>query len=358
MPKVSIIVPAYNAEKTLKTAVRSLQKQTLREVEILIIDDGSKDGTGKLADKLAAADSRIKVIHQPNAGVSAARNTGLAAASGEFIGFCDADDWCAFGMYEALYTAAKAYDAADCLCGMYFDTYKSIPLPLWFLGEDAVKAGKELRDRLLLLFAACQDGPVWKHIFRRDILQGLRFSEELRYAEDVAFLQEALRRTKISVALKDCFYHYLSRPNSVCHTMGMDAFTSLVFVGSKGLHILHEEGLDTPENLRYVAAAFGRQFLGAEIATTIRQARMTEEDVAAYFGKLLEEPSLRLLRDIDIPNGGESLHVLQEALRTGDFMPYCSLMAAQPLPKHGSFYNFLRRLSYQRWLLWQKLTIG
>ena len=93
MAKFSIIVPIYNVEQYLERCIRSLQRQTLREIEIILVDDGSPDGSPAICDRYAAEDPRIRVIHKENGGVSAARNDGLAAASGEWVIFCDSDDW-------------------------------------------------------------------------------------------------------------------------------------------------------------------------------------------------------------------------------------------------------------------------
>ena len=92
-PKVSIIVPVYNTEQYLKQCIDSITAQTLQDIEIIIVDDGSKEECARLCDELAKTDSRIKVIHKINEGVGFARNTGIAAARGEYVGFIDSDDY-------------------------------------------------------------------------------------------------------------------------------------------------------------------------------------------------------------------------------------------------------------------------
>lgn len=105
-PKVSIIVPIYNVEKYLNQCVDSLLMQTLEDIEIILIDDGSPDKSGEFADSYAQKDKRIKVIHQENAGLGPARNSGMDIATGEYIGFVDSDDWVKPEMYERLYNEA------------------------------------------------------------------------------------------------------------------------------------------------------------------------------------------------------------------------------------------------------------
>ena len=102
MPKVSIIVPVYNAEKYLQECVESVLCQTLSDIELILVDDGSTDSSPTLCDQYAAQDRRVKVIHKPNGRAASARNAGLRAASGEYVAFVDADDWISPDMYEKM----------------------------------------------------------------------------------------------------------------------------------------------------------------------------------------------------------------------------------------------------------------
>ena len=110
-PKVSIIVPIYNVEKYLNQCVDSLLKQTLHNIEIILVDDGTLDNSGYIADEYAKRESRVKVIHQKNSGLGPARNTGMNAATGEYIGFVDSDDWVKPQMFESLYNTAICNDS-------------------------------------------------------------------------------------------------------------------------------------------------------------------------------------------------------------------------------------------------------
>jgi len=103
MPKVSIIIPCYGVEKYLDRCMDSILKQTLNDIEIILVDDGSPDRVPEMCDNYASRDPRIRVIHKPNAGLGYARNSGLEIATGEFVAFVDSDDYIDIGMYEALY---------------------------------------------------------------------------------------------------------------------------------------------------------------------------------------------------------------------------------------------------------------
>lgn len=109
--KVSIIVPIYNVEKYLPQCVESLINQTLKDIEIILVDDGSPDKSGQIAEEYAKKDKRIKVVHQENAGLGPARNSGIENATGEYIGFVDSDDWANSGMFEKLYNVAQKENA-------------------------------------------------------------------------------------------------------------------------------------------------------------------------------------------------------------------------------------------------------
>ena len=116
MVKVSVIVPVYNVEKYIKACVESLCAQSLKELEIILVDDGSPDNCGRICDEYAAKDSRIRVLHKPNGGVSAARNDGLRMATGEYVVFVDSDDYVPADAYEKLYSKAAA-SGADLVWG-------------------------------------------------------------------------------------------------------------------------------------------------------------------------------------------------------------------------------------------------
>lgn len=120
-PKVSIIVPVYNVEKYLDRCVKSLLNQTLKDIEIIMVDDGSPDNCPAMCDEYARQDERIKVVHKQNAGLGYARNSGLEIATGEYVAFVDSDDYVELDMYEKLYHAVKTYQVGMVLCGFHRD---------------------------------------------------------------------------------------------------------------------------------------------------------------------------------------------------------------------------------------------
>ena len=216
--KVSVVIPFYNGIEYLQDCVRSVQAQTLREIEILLVDDGSTDGSGTLADKLAQEDPRVRVIHQENRGLSGARNSGIDASRGDYIGFVDADDLVDPQMYEKLYDAASSLS-----CELVTCTYNSfretgliaVTKPLFAMHTRLSPA--DVRPEMPRLV---RDGSlmfVWRRLYAASLLRGqnIRFDERLRICEDATFVMECLLRADGVAAIPDCLYHYRFVPTSL-----------------------------------------------------------------------------------------------------------------------------------------------
>ena len=116
---LSVVVPVYNAEKYIEECIRSLLFQSLKNIEVIAVDDGSTDKSLEVLKKMSESDKRLRVFHQENSGVSSARNYGLREARGQYIGFCDSDDWTEKNMYESMYAKAVEYNADIVFCGIY-----------------------------------------------------------------------------------------------------------------------------------------------------------------------------------------------------------------------------------------------
>ena len=223
--RVSVIVPVYRAEQYLERCVDSLRGQTLEDLEIILVDDGSPDSCPALCDRYAAEDGRVRVLHQENRGQGLARNAGLEIASGEYIGFVDADDYVLPEMFQRLYEAAEQYRADLVLSGIrhrggiMFDAGDREELRNGFSAPEVFQ-GPAGRERLLLGIAGAAPGEpedsrygfsVCKVLFRRAVLEGppLRFESEREWgSEDVLFLLEAAGRSRLSVGIPGAWYCY------------------------------------------------------------------------------------------------------------------------------------------------------
>lgn len=210
-PLISIIVPVYKVEQYLRKCVDSILAQTYSNIEVILVDDGSPDGCPAICDEYASKDTRVKVIHQANAGVSAARNAGLAAAKGEYIGFVDSDDWIEPDMYEVLLNMMSNVESSIAVSAIC-DEKKAEKIdrePCLHLScNEAVKK---------LLFNQCNLVSVWGKLFDATILNDLRFSPEIAIGEDALFMLQAITSAKSVSYTHYESYHYLSNPESAMH---------------------------------------------------------------------------------------------------------------------------------------------
>lgn len=223
MPAISVIVPVYKAEAFLRTCTDSILNQTCSDLELLLVEDGSPDQSGALCDAIAAGDSRVRVFHKPNGGVSSARNLGISQASGDYIAFCDADDHFAPDALERLYTAAVK-EAADCAgCGHYnlWPDGRREPeagaLPAGVYGPAALREGivLPLLGRRLDFGHGVLNGFIWRFLFRRSLLQTQQITFEGSYLEDELFLLEFFLSARSLVMVEQPLYFYLQNPASV-----------------------------------------------------------------------------------------------------------------------------------------------
>lgn len=213
--KISIVVPVYRVEEFLARAVESVRAQTYADLELILVDDCSPDGSGALCDRLAAEDPRIRVIHKPqNEGAARARETGIAAATGEFIGFLDGDDYIDPDMYRTLLAAQEEHGADVVECSYYTTTDER--------DTPAANSGKcEVLDRLgalrLLHSIKTMHEALWNKLFRRELLLANEALEPVIIGEDYSLLARVFARCEKLVYLEKPFYHYVQREESVCN---------------------------------------------------------------------------------------------------------------------------------------------
>ncbi len=210
---VSVIVPVYNVAPYLKRCVDSLQNQTYRDLEIILVDDGSTDNSGQLCDEFASTDNRIRVIHKENGGLSDARNAGIKVAEGEYIGFLDSDDWVDTHMYEDMIRAALQYQAPLVITGMsriYENGYRNNQ---FILEHEVVLSGDAIVSQYLKqgMFSTS----VCDKLFRRDLLEHRCFPVGKLY-EDAPVLFDVLCSIHKAVVLGKPHYCYFQRADSIC----------------------------------------------------------------------------------------------------------------------------------------------
>lgn len=212
-PLISVIVPVYKVEQYLKKCVDSIRNQTYKNLEILLVDDGSPDNCGALCDALAQEDDRIKVIHKENGGLSSARNAGLSAMTGDYVGFVDSDDWIAPDTYALLYRR-MCQENADISCGG-IATHSGSRVLTYFnpnLEEtftfDRQEAFRELIQNRIITNSVCDK------LYKAEIFRHLRFKEGIVY-EDFQIQYRCLALAdRVTYTAQTCYFYFVA-PNSI-----------------------------------------------------------------------------------------------------------------------------------------------
>lgn len=220
-PKISVIVPVYKAEKFIRKCLDSILGQTHTNLEVILVDDGSPDDCGRICDEYAARDGRIRVIHQENGGVSSARNAGLRAVTGDWIGFLDDDDWIEPDMYEYLLGLAQAHGAGVVQCGLFVDEPDSSEMLFCAPRERMLTGGAErfsAGDWQQIGNSTCNK------LYRADCLQGVFYDTTCPMGEDLMFNLQVLRRASGILLGTEAKYHYVQHAASACHAPPNAAF--------------------------------------------------------------------------------------------------------------------------------------
>ncbi|MCR6110887.1 glycosyltransferase [Bacillus sp. A301a_S52] len=213
MPKISLSVAVYNLEDYLPKCIESILNQTFGDFELLLINDGSTDRSGKICDKYAAKDKRVKVIHQQNVGLSQVRNVALEHSTGDYIGFVDGDDWIAPTMLETLYMLCHEHDAPISMC-----PYLSVDEQGQPLNQPPDSKRIEMmsnKDALKRTYENKLTGYVlWNKLFKRSLFEGVNFPAK-RDFQDASVLYQLLHKAKKVIYIENPLYFYLIRASGI-----------------------------------------------------------------------------------------------------------------------------------------------
>ena len=201
--KISVIIPIYNGEVHLARCLDSLATQSLSDIEFLLLDDGSTDKTRDLCNEYVSNDVRFKYFYHDNEGVSATRNYGLEYATGEYIAFCDCDDWADNDLYETLYSLAIQKDS-DVAVVSFYDDFGTVVDDFYTRAMTGYDAWKMMLNNYSF------SGFVWNKLFKRELLSGMKFSSKLKLYEDMVFCGEAFGKANSVVFQNSQKYHYIS----------------------------------------------------------------------------------------------------------------------------------------------------
>lgn len=244
MPEISIIVPVYNVEKYIRRCLDSLLGQTFEDIEILLIDDGSKDSSGDICDEYAACDGRFRTIHKQNGGVSSARNAGLDNAVGKYIMFCDPDDYVEPTWCEKLYNAAEENGGFFACCG-----YNEIRIRNNTSRSVVAYSESDIpQEKLLMLYKNGFFGAVWNKIFNLSIIRqnNLKFDITISIAEDGVFLLQYLRtgRGNIGIIPITLYNYTIDNPGSLTKKMIPDHWKLMCRIFDDTVDTMSANGID------------------------------------------------------------------------------------------------------------------
>ncbi|MBR5637649.1 MAG: glycosyltransferase [Pseudobutyrivibrio sp.] len=211
---ISIIVPIFNVEQYLDKCVESILEQTYKKIELILVDDGSTDGSAEKCEAWAQKDERIKVIHKENSGSADSRNMGLDIAQGEYIGFVDSDDWIVPDMYERLANSLKdnSADMSVCMFKMTSDENEVIENSEY---PTSTYSGKEFADIIVSEKKPRISYAIWKCLYKKDKIGDLRFYTGVHYNEDAVFLIENLWRCDKVIFIDAPLYYYRVHLSSI-----------------------------------------------------------------------------------------------------------------------------------------------
>lgn len=225
--KVSAIVPVYNTEKFLEKCIRSIMSQTLKEIEIICINDGSTDNSLEILKKLQKEDKRIIIIDKKNEGISIARNKGIEQAKGEYISFIDSDDWIESNCYEEIFLFSKKNRADIVIMDYYCEYQKNRKILYEQDGDEEKEVNKvKLKNEI---FLGKRPGFVWNKLISHKIIskENMRFNTEIIIGEDLYFLNQLINKAKYILKLNKGYIHYVQHENSTCRKVNIEKIRTL-----------------------------------------------------------------------------------------------------------------------------------
>lgn len=249
MIRVSIIVPVYNVYNYLDRCLKSIKEQTLKDIEVIIVNDGTPDTSQEIIDKYTAIDSRFKGYIKENGGLSDARNYGMTKARGEYIAFVDSDDYIEEDMYELMYNKAKENDSDIVECDF-----------TWDYPNKVIEDKTSVKENLLIDVRVV----AWNKIYKRKFIEktGIKFTKGVRY-EDVDWCYKLLANVSTFSSVHKCLYHYIQRNNSIANTQNervRDIFTvlnnTIFYYKEKGIYDKFKDELE----YIYMRYIFGSSF--------------------------------------------------------------------------------------------------
>lgn len=284
---VSIIVPIYKVEKYLNRCIESIVRQTYRDFELILVDDGSPDNCPQICDEWALRDERIRVIHKINEGVSSARNSGIDVAKGEFLYFVDGDDHIDTSLLSDMMAVFDRHDIDIAIFNVaVVDQKDQIKGTTESMEEGIIASG----DALLMLVDGKLNSYAWNKVYKRCVFENVRFPHGRNW-EDVAVCYRLLLNSKMVYCCPRVYYYYLNRSDSIVNNIGAKAL--------QDIFIARTEMYDVLKDCCPKAApkAFERAVLAASRLYDRSLWEQTDEDILRQSSKFLSEHKAKILRE-------------------------------------------------------------
>jgi glycosyltransferase involved in cell wall biosynthesis len=325
-PKISVILPVYNVEKWIERAISSLQKQTLRDFEAWLVDDGSTDNSGNICDRIVKNDNRFNVIHQKNSGAATARNNALIKSCGKYIYFMDPDDWCEDDMLLALYDNAESINAQLVITGFYIDTYynennyfqekRTAPNKIF-------KSKQEFREYSYKLFDAQLLYAPWNKLYLRSYLIDNNIKFPNTFWDDLPFNLDVTRDIERVSCVDKHFYHFLRARNEAENTKYRpDMYKKREEEHTWLVDLYKYWNLNTPEIKEFLARRYTERLIGCvenltckdctlktnEIKREIKEIISTENAIACL---KLTKPKSKMMKLMLIPYNKQNVNLVR-----------------------------------------------
>ena len=294
---ISVIIPVYRVEKYLDKCIKSVVGQTYKDLEIILVDDGSPDQCGAICDKWSEKDERIRVIHKAHGGVSDARNAGLDEATGAYIGFVDSDDYIHPEMYQKLYEKIKEYRADIAICGFYRIDELSGRI---IRNENMPSEGMiNKNDALMHLCSKVPFMVVWNKLYRKELFLDIRFAYG-KISEDILIMFELFHKCEMIFSVLDSFYYYVFTPNSIMR--GEKTASHLDAVEAYYKMLLFCQNNNYPDLLPVISASMVDTYMGSreiiKIALPNYRHRIREIKRMVLYGILKHGQSVRFVHKL------------------------------------------------------------
>ena len=245
-PLISIIVPVYNAESTLNQCIDSIINQKFTDWELLLVNDGSSDRSGEICDEYAAKDSRIKVFHKENGGVSSARNVGIDNSLGKWVTFIDSDD----KIFDDIFSLLK-YSNGDLIVFNFIIDQNTKEYPQYLFKENTLYCNVQMKQLLEQYIHSLIFRVPWGKFYRRDLIGSLRFDTNIRIGEDTLFVLKFLNKCSSILLRKEIYYYWeeLNIDNSIKYALKVD---DALYIIDNIYHAYQELNIESKAFLQFV----------------------------------------------------------------------------------------------------------